>query len=114
MLASGSEKKAVPPTAASGELRTPFTAATLPPLPPTPQSKEIWMDDAGGDDLGNNNVAVATIPIQTVKILKIHKLNLYYGDRDKLKGWLYQIQVNIRFQQDWLKFKADQALYALA
>ena len=49
-----------------------------------------------------------------VKTLKIHKTDLYYGNQDKLKGWLYQVQVNICFQQDRLKFKADQALYALA
>ena len=63
MLASSSEKKAVPPTAALGELRTPFTAAILPLLPPIPQSKEVWMDDAGGDNPSDNNVAVATTPI---------------------------------------------------
>ena len=72
------------------------------------------MDDAGDDDPGNNDIAVATTPIQTVKILKIHEPDLYYGNWDKLKGWLYQVQINIRFQQDWLKFKTDQVLYTLA
>ena len=114
MLASGSGKRAVLPTAAPDELRTSLMAATLPPLLPTPQSKEVWMDDAWGDNPGDNDVAVATTPIQTVKTLKIHKPDFYYGDQDKLKGWLYQVQVNIRFQQNWLKFKADQALYASA
>ena len=72
------------------------------------------MDNAGGDDPGNNDVAVATTSIQMVKTLKIHEPNFYYGNQDKLKGWLYQVQVNICFQWDWLKFKADQALYVLA
>ena len=63
MLASGSRKRAVLPIAAPGELRTLLMAAILPPLPLTPQSKEVQMDDAGGDDPGNNNVAVATTPI---------------------------------------------------
>ena len=53
----------MPPTAAPGELHTLFTAATLPLLPPTSQSKEIQIDNAGGDDLGDNDVAVATTPI---------------------------------------------------
>ena len=114
MSASGSRKKAVPLTAAPGELCTPLTVATLPPLFPTPQPKKVQMNNAGGNNPGDNNIAVATIPIQTVKTLKIHKPDLYYSDRDKLKGWLYQVQVNIRFQRDWLKFKADQALYASA
>ena len=80
MSASGSRKKAVPPTAAPGELYTPLTAATLPPFPPTPQSKEIQMDIARGDNPGNNNIAFATISIQTVKTLKIHESDLYYSD----------------------------------
>ena len=112
MSASGSVKKVLPPTAALGELRTPLMAATLPLFPPIPQSNEVWMDDAGSDNLGDNNVAVATTSIQTVKTLKIHKPDFYYGDQDKLKEWLYQVQINIHFQQDQLKFKADQALYA--
>ena len=100
MSASGSGKKAVPSTTAPSELRTPLTAATLPPLPPTPQFKEVQIDNARGDNPENNDIAVVTIPIQTVKTLKIHELDFYYSDRDKLKGWLYQVQVNIRFQQD--------------
>ena len=63
MSASGSGKKAVPPTAALGELHTPLTAATLPPLIPIPQSKKVQIDAAGGDNPGDNNVAVATTPI---------------------------------------------------
>ena len=100
MSASSSGKRAVPPTAAPDELRTPLTAATLPLLSPTPQSKKVQMDNVGGDNPGNNNVAVATTSIQTVKTLKIHELDFYYSNWDKLKGWLYQVQVNIRFQQD--------------
>ena len=45
------------------DLRTPQTAGTLLLLLPTPQSKEIWIDNAGGDNPSNNNVAVATTPI---------------------------------------------------
>ena len=71
------------------------------------------MDNTRGDNPGNNDVAVATISIQTVKTLKIYEPDFYYSNWDKLKGWLYQVQVNICFQQDQLKFKADQALYAL-
>lgn len=126
---SASGKRAVPPTAAPGELRTLLPATPLPPLSPaqpaTPRQApirqatapmgEVQMQDAGGDDNpSNNDIAVATTPIHTVKTLKIHEPDLYWGDRDKLKGWLYQIKVNIRFQRDRLKYTADQALYASA
>ena len=97
MLASGSKKKAVPPTAAPSKLRTPLTAGTLPPLLPTPQSKEVWMDNARGNNLGNNNIAVTTTLIQMIKILKIYEFDFYYGDQNKLKKCLYQIQINIWF-----------------
>ena len=89
MSASGSGKKAVPPTATPGELRTPLTVATLSSPPFTPQSKEIQIDDAGSDNPRDNDVAVTTTPIQTVKTLKIHEPDFYYSDRDKLKRWLY-------------------------
>ena len=59
--------------------------AILPLLLPTPQSKEVQMDNAGSDNPGDNDVAVVTIPIQTVKTLKIHESNPYYGDQAKLK-----------------------------
>ena len=55
-------------------------------LLPTPQTKEIQMNNAEDDNSGNNNVAVITISIQTVKILKIYKPDFYYGNQDKLKG----------------------------
>ena len=114
MSASSSEKRTVPPTVASSELRTSLMAATFPSLPFTPQSQEVQMDNAGNDDPGDNNVPVAITPIQMLKTLKIHEPGFYYSNQDKLKGWLYQVQVNICFQWDQLKFKADQALYALA
>ena len=86
MSASNSGKRAVPLIVVLGELCTPLTVATLPLPPFTPQSKEVQMDDAGGDDLGNNNIAVATTPIQIVKTLKIYEPDLDYGNQDKLKG----------------------------
>ena len=43
------------------------------------------MNNAGDDNPGNNNIAVAITPIQTVKTLKIYELDFYYSDRDKLK-----------------------------
>ena len=72
------------------------------------------MDNTGDDNPSDNNIAGIITLIQIVKMLKINKPDFYYNNRDKLKGWLYQVQVNICFQQDWLKFKADQALYTLA
>lgn len=45
-------------------------------------------------------------PIQTIKSLKIQQPNLYHGDRDKLRAWLYQINMYMRFQ---IK---DQVCYA--
>ena len=85
MSASDSGKRAVFSTAITNELRTPLMAGTLQPLPPTPQVKEVQIDNAGGDDPGNNNIAVATTLIQMVKILKIHKPDFYYNNWDKLK-----------------------------
>ena len=52
----------------------------------TPQSKEVQIDNTGGDNSSNNNITVTTTPIQTVKTLKIYKLDLYYGNQNKLKG----------------------------
>ena len=80
MLASNRGKKVVPPIVAPNELYTSLTVGTLPPFPLTPQTKEVQMNNAGDDNLGNSNVAVTTIPIQIVKILKFYKLNLYYGN----------------------------------
>ena len=86
MSASGSRKKVMLLTVVPDELHTPLTAAILSSFFFTPQSKEVQMDNAGGDNPGNNDVAVTTTPIQMIKTLKIYKPNLYYSDWDKLKG----------------------------
>ena len=70
----------MPPTTASGKLRILLTVATLPLFSLTLQSKEVQIDDAGGNGPGDNNIAVATTLIQTVKTLKIYELDFYYGD----------------------------------
>ena len=62
------------------ELRTPLIASILSLIFPTPQTKEIQIDDAEDKNPGDNNIAVAITLIQIVKILKIHKFNLYYSN----------------------------------
>ena len=66
------------------------------------------MEDASEDDnSANDDLAVATTLIQTIKTLKVKEPDLYWGDWDKLEGWLYQVKINIRFNRDRLKYKAD-------
>ena len=80
MSASGSGKRAMLSTAVPSELRTPLIVATLLPLSLTPQSKEVQINNAGDNNSGDNDVAVAITPIQMVRTLKIHKLDLYYNN----------------------------------
>ena len=63
MSASSSGKRIVPLIAAPGELRTPLMAATLPLLLPIPQFNEVQINNAGGDNLNDNNIAIAITPI---------------------------------------------------
>ena len=80
MSASNSRKRTMLPMAAPSELCILLTAGTLLPLFFTPQTKEVQINNAKDNILGNNNIADTITLIKTVKILKIHKLNLYYGN----------------------------------
>ena len=77
--------------AAPGELRTLLTVGILLLLSPTSQIKEVQIQKTGNNNSDTDNVVVATTSIQTIKTLKIYKLDFYYGDQDKLRERLYQI-----------------------
>ena len=91
MSASVSKKKSVPSMARPGELHTLLITDILLPLPSTPQpvfTKKVQMSNGEDSNPNNDNVAVVTTFIQTIKTLKIHKLNFYYSNQDKLKECL--------------------------
>ena len=75
--------------AAPGKLHILLTIDILSPFPSTPQIKEVQIDNARDSYSNNSNIVITTIPIQTVKILKIHKPTFYYSNQNKLKRWLY-------------------------
>ena len=67
-------------------------------------------DDEGGQTV---TTTLPTEPVHTIKTLKIKEPDLFYGKREKLEEWLYQVDIYVRFNRERLATTEDQVLLVL-